>query len=317
MIPTRAQVLEAVRAHVGDTEVAGGQAAHDAALSEHLGAAYRALVGRLVQADARRVRRTSYYVLPAWTSRLWPATAGITGLGMLEVLWERTTGTTYTVTGVTLGTGYVDLAVTSHTLATGDRVVTWGIGGLSADIHDQWTITVPGSTLIRLNGCVATGTWTSGGSVASAAEDWPRDPMASLSTIPDTGPLSTLSYYVFQDGRFEFPPCSVARQLRITYLLSGDCPSDPSASMQIDDSLDFLSHYTAGHFLASKGGTGAGAEWFTMACGNPVGVTTGRIGGFLEQLIIPAVRSMQHMRFRAQPFRPKRNTGPSTGGARW
>ncbi len=310
MIPNLQQVFDRARSLIGDTEVPGGGVWTNGALQEHFAVAYEALFDRMAQNDVRRVRRQSYYVLPAHTSYLSPATMGITNMGEPKQLFERNHGTAWAVSGATLGSGYVDLTTATHTLASGANIIVYGVGGLSDDVNDSWTITVPGSTSVRLNGCVATGTYTSGGAVANAPGDWPDTPLDLIGEIPNMpSPGDSLGYWAWIGDACRFYPRSSACQIKLLYLISATAPSDADASIGIDGSLNFLSHFTAGSALSAKGTSTEGAKLLARACGNGVGDLSGPTGGMLHQLLAPAIKAKQWERIQLPRFREKRNVG--------
>jgi hypothetical protein len=262
VIPTREDVANGVRAALGDTAVSGGQLYTDAFQAFHLNRAYQELITELDLIDSQAIRREGYYVLPAYTSVLSPATAGLTNFGNPREIRERGTVTTCPISAVTPGSGICTVDVSSplpSQLVTGANAELFNVGGISPDINDSWAVTLNNSAEIVLNGCAATGTWTSGGTVAYSGEDWspPLDPRSDTNGWPSS-PGSVLGFYVMQRGIIKFPAASMARELKILYNLSASLPTASGSiqttdSMGIDDALAYLIARTAQYSAQAKG----------------------------------------------------------------
>lgn len=318
MIPTRQQVLDATRARLGDTEQPGGGRWTDDKLEPHLQTAYQILIQRLAFSANRKARREYYWVLPANTSYLDPATIGITNMGEPLDIWDRKHVSATEITGVALNSTAsppnAALTAVAHGLQTGQRAIVYGpLVGISDDIHDEWTVTVQDANTVLLNGSTATGAWTSGGFIAGAPEPWSEFPLVPdylLTSQPVQTSQATLGRWMWQNDILRFPAATTARQLKLSIALSGTVPPNPQDMIGVDDSLNFLSTYTAGMALSALGtSSSAAAALFLLAVGNQSGDTADAAGGFLGVLVRQGVRSLQHGKFVTPRFRPKRNTG--------
>ncbi len=317
--------------HLGDTEIPGGQIFTDAILNEPIRASYRVLYDNLLRQDNRTPRRMAYYNLPPYTTSITPADMGIANMGGPKELWHRSVGTTWTATieAFNLKTNTtpasVDLTLTGGvgTLITGSQIVTFNFdSNTTQDINDMWHIEVIDSNTIRLLGCSALDATGSAvgttGVVSNSPEDYSREPNSVLGyEILDNngGASTTLNEWCWKDGRFRFPPCTSARQIKVLYLISGEPPVNLGDSYGIDNSLNFLAAYAAGLAANSKGAKGTAERIFTLAVGRADGDPKDGDAGFLGQYMRPQVKIQQNVRVVMPPFRRKRNTG--YGGLEW
>lgn len=102
----------------------------------------------------------------------------------------------------------------------------------------------------------------------------------------------------WRNDTFYFVGATTARDLRITYASSGSAPS--SGSINVDNSLSFLSNYAAGVAGPRKGYDELADRCMRMAVGPRY--AEGIIGGQLWQLIQPRVRSMQNVQIAPRPY---------------
>lgn len=308
MIPTRADVTQAVLSLLGDTQVSGGSVFTAAFQAPHLNMAYQELFSKLSLMSADRIQREGYYVLPAYTGVFTPSLAGLTNFGGPVEVRERGTVTTYAVSGAlpaTPAAGLCRLTVAALPAAviTGAQLEVYNVGGLSDDVNDAWSLTVNSTTSVDLNGCTATGTYTSGGTLAYSTEQWsePLEPVASNREFP-TAANSAIGSYSWQNGKMRMPTCSATRELKFLYHLSSSLPvvASPVAgdSMGVDDCLAFLSNRTAQYAGASKGNPRS------QTCMNQADF-------FLGLMLGNAAKQMQEGEpIIPPPFRANRNSRP-------
>ena len=159
----------------------------------------------------------------------------------------------WTVSAVTPGIGVCTITSAATTLVTGNQAILYGIAGISSDVNDMWTVTVLSPTSTRLNGCTATGSYSGGGTLSSSSENF-----LMMSPIVDfdysgISPGDSFQVYIFERGIIRVPPCSNIRQIRIDYLVSGQAPLTTTASVGIDDSLEFFKYRVASMVGVSKG----------------------------------------------------------------
>lgn len=291
--PTVTQVYSAAAAHAGDNaHQYYGITAPGSLLDPFFALAYSELFRASQMMQNARVQRENYYDLPAYTSVLDPATAGITNLGEPEILEERGGVTEVAITNAVAGTGLVTITAAGHPFITGDQAVIFGVLGLTDDVNGIFTVSVTNSSTFTLNGCTATGTYTATTGTAAKSTE-PFNLLTGPQRIRDvlSAPGTTLGRYAWEQDIFYFPPCSALRQLRITYTLSGAAPATTNAIVQFDDSLDFLSLRTAGLALAARGNRLKAAELNNLAVGPDWG--RGTTGGILDQLLSAGVKALQ------------------------
>lgn len=304
--PLVSDVYTAARSQAGDP---AGKYLTDTILQPFLQFAYSELFRAMQGTQNPRTRQETYYNLPAYTSVLDPATANILNLGEIESIEERGGITSISITSVTSGAGLLNVGTSGpHGFSSGNQIVQYGIGGFTSDADGLFTITVvsdPGS--YTANGCTATGIYTSGGVASKSTEEFyevvPHDRLTFISSSPQT----TLRNYAWEGDLIYFPACSALRQLRITYSLSGDAPTVPTATVPIDDSLGFLSFRMAGLALQARGNRVMAATFNEMAVGRKW--ADGVIGGILEQLLSSGVRNLQRLppcQRQPPPFRNRR-----------
>lgn len=290
--PTVGDVYRAAAAHAGDFS---GQYYNDTVPGSRLDPFFAVAYSELFRASQSmqnpRVRQVNFYDLPAYTSVLDPATAGIFNLGEPELIEERGSVTEVAITGAVPGSGFLTITAVGHPFVSGDQAVQFGILGLSSDANGVFTVTKTGANTYTANGCAATGTYTSGGTAAKSTERFaevigPREISEVLSA-----PQSILGEFSWDNDIFRFPPCSALRQLRITYTLSGSAPTE-DVTIPFDDSKDFLSLRTAGLALKARGNRDKANELNELAVGPDWG--RGISGGILDQLLGAGVKNLQN-----------------------
>jgi hypothetical protein len=300
--PTKAQVLDAARFHLGDDTVATGQIFTDARLEQPFNLAYRELFRALQGLSNPRVRKVAFYNLPPNTSILYPSTAFIPDMGELEWVEERGGVTAVPVTAAAPGSGFVTITAAGHPFTSGDQAVLYGIGGLTG-VSGMFGVTHISPTQFQVNGAVATGTYTSGGVASESGEQF--SPLEAVTVINDpTQNSNSLGRYAWFEDALHFPPSPTLRQLRITYISSAGLITNASDTTGVDDSLDFLAVRTAAIAAASRGARERAAELNLQALG-PNGQADGS-GGILRELVAAGVRALQNNPMRMLPFRPRR-----------
>lgn len=329
MIPTGQNICDLTRSILGDTQISGGQiftnaflygAAHGASppftgTGGPMQSAYNKLFERLRTRNDRRSRRTSFAYIPANTSFVNPLTVGITNCGNPIDLWERSLSTPpfYDITAIALtpasqGVAPYALLTVAHggTLVTGQTIEVQGVLGVSDDINNYWTLTVPDSSHVQLNGCTAIGTYTATtGIVIVGAESWPQLPMSrvwnqfNINQLP-IGPASQTCFrnWTWETSALRLPPLSTSRELMIDYNLSGQVPLDPSLSLAIDDCLNCLAYRVAAIAGRSKGRPQDACDGYLAESDK-----------FFDEFLQPVIKDLQRERLIVPRYRGKRNTG--------
>lgn len=291
MIPLVSQVYSATRSVLGDETI---QVYTNAILEPKYTFAYAELFRALENAQNPRVRQEAYYNVPINTGYLDPATAGITSLGEIESIEERGGITAWAVSGVTTGAATATVTSAATTLSTGGQVVLYGVGGISYDINGQWTVTANSTTSTTLNGCTATGTYTSGGVLCASTEMFTEMGARQRISWEDQTPTQAFQVYAWERDIIRFPPCSMVRQLRIVYQLSGEAPTTTTDSTGIDDCLGYLMYRIAALAAESKGMADRAATYNMRACG-PKWDSDAEPGGLLGQFLLGGVRNLQRL----------------------
>lgn len=293
-IPLVSSVFSATRSVLGDDRVAAGQVFTDSILQPKYQFAYSELFLALQNIQSQKLRRPAFYNVPANTGYLNPATAGIANMGELESIEERGGVTAWAISAVTPGSAICTLVNAASTLTTGQVAIVYGVSGITDDVNDQWVVQVGSSTQTILNGCTATGTYTSGGVLSYSSEQFAALTPKTRIDMIDSAPGNTFGEYALETGIIRLRPCSTVRQLKITYWLSGNAPTTTTASVGIDNSLVFLQYRTAGLAAESKGMLTRAKLYNDRAIG-PKYDSEGIIGGILGQMLDAGVRDLQRL----------------------
>lgn len=328
MIPLVSDVFALARVHIGDTAVSGGQVATDTMLLRYWPNAWNSLYRWLDRNNNKRLKRTQFYNVPANTSYLMPADIGIKNMGKPEAIWDRTIQSTFTATVLTVNAAtssvpsFTDLTITAHGLVAGQQVVAFGFGRtvstISDDINADWYINVPDANTIRLNGCPAVSLGSAVGQtgiVSTGAETFPAIPIQQLYEF-DSPALQLnaagqrITNWLWENGTIRVTPCTSARQIKVSYMLSGNPPLLTTTSVGLDDAGDALSLFLAATFAAAKGYAGKAESLFMRAVGNVSGDTTNIEGGAFYELAQLGAQEINRTRIVIPRYRPRRNVGP-------
>lgn len=320
MIPLYTDATAAMRVHLGDTEVAAGQVWTDASgkCDPYLQQAFSELFKGMEGAGVKNVVRTLYGNLPAYTSYLKPATFGATNLAdpVERPLWERASSGVVAITNAvpntaTPGAPFVRITATGHGLTTGQMALIFGIVGPTDDVNDQWSVSVVDANTFDLLGCTATGSYSSGGFVATSTQDWSEVQSVNfIEQFPQT-PGGSLGYYCWINNAFRVPPATTARLVKMIFYLSAQAPTfaTPTASFGFDDCLGFLAYRAAALAVVDRVGAGAKFQALNVIALGPTQLHSDW-GGLYGMLIRPKARSAARNPVVVAGFRnPRRNAG--------
>ncbi len=293
-LPTLTECFTQTRAECGDTEVAGGQIYTDALLLPHIQNATRALWRGMRNLAIPRVRRALYYTLPANTSVFYPATALVTDFsdpsGPVAARGGVTMIANIAATPVAAG---LDITCPSpHGLVTGNTVVLEQIPTLK-NVNVLCAITAGSATQLIANGVITTGTAVSGGYVTYSNNEFGDLQWATSIPSASNNTSTQLGAVLWQNGYFQFVPCSEAKQIRIFYWSSAQVPTAGSDQIGVNDCIDFISQFAASKAQKAQGANDRAATAMEQAVGP--GYTRGNIGGELLQLLQAAVRERQNL----------------------
>ncbi len=129
--------------------------------------------------------------------------------------------------------------------------------------------------------------------------------------LTQRAPTDRLLETVWQDGAWQFVGCTSARELQIKVVDSGSAPTDDTAIISFDNSLNFLANYAAGCAGPGKGYDEIANRCRSFAVGPKF--DQGSIGGELFRLMQPLVRSRQNVQVAHRPYTTQRRYGVRRG----
>jgi hypothetical protein len=118
--------------------------------------------------------------------------------------------------------------------------------------------------------------------------------------LPQRGQLDRLLDFTWRFDTFWFIGATTSRDLRVTYESSGQAPTSPTATINVDGSLTFLARGAVAAIGQVKGYDELAALSRSIAYGPKY--DQGIIGGELFRLVNPRVREMQHVQVAPRPF---------------
>ena len=300
-IPLVTDVLAGTAALLGDT---AQEQFTSGVLLQPYSMAFREAYDLFQRWHLQVANRDGYMYVPANTTVVVPSAAGITDMGEPSELWERPSVSTLTITGVTNATPMVVTTSTAHGLADGSPVEIYGVVG-PVGINQQWRITSTGSTTFSLNGSIAGGAYSSGGTVIFGGEQSSNrfikmNPVTE--NLPQIPPSDRLVYWKWEGDWLEFIGATNPVELKIEYSSSGAAPQ--SGSVGIDNSYNFLVYRTASIIGPAYDQAQSAANWKMEALG-PSGQADGT-GGALRAFAYPMLVEQQKRPARPLTFRPRR-----------
>lgn len=263
------------------------------------GMAFRELYDLCMRWRLPMGKRTAYAFLPAYTNVLIPSQFGVNDFGEPQALWERDSATTLTVTGATNATPIEITTSVAHGLDSNSQIELMGVIG-PVGVNGQWFITVTAANKFTLNGSVAGGAYSSGGTAIVASTNF--SPMQE--GRQDRGVVDgALRTYRWENDRFYFTGANAAKELKIEYTTSGAAPT--SGNVGIDNARNFLAKRTASLVAEVYDMPERAAQLKAEALG-PSGDPDGT-GGALRGLVGPMLIEKQNVARRSPPFRQRRN----------
>lgn len=292
---TVSQIFGDACALLGDSDA---EVFTDFVLQSPFALAYREMFDCLQANELPTAKREAFVALPSYTNVLIPAAYGITDMDEPLSLQERGSLTTKTITGIS-NTTPISVTCVAHGLGSNTEVT---ISEVTAPptVNQKWYITRTGADTFTLNGSTASGAYGAGGKVVTSPEEFCD---MTIGEPPQGEPSDSLWMWKWQGGAIRFRPANNARQVRITYMASGEAPI--SGNIGIDDARSFLAQRTASLAAPMRGMSERAAELTRDALG-PSGQPDAT-GGSLRGLILPKVNAKQQFQSRPQSFRPRRN----------
>lgn len=314
MKPTLQNIGDQVRALLADTHPAGGSIFTSTVLQPHIAASVRELFRVLRGTEDPFVLTEAYWLLPPNTGVVDPATAGLPNLNIPEWVGWQLAGTPYNISNVVvtatpgLNPPYATVTTSASTpITNGATCLVYGVGGFDPfnQPNGLWIVNAPSPTSIQLNGCTATGTYTSGGQIMAITGQFAQmDPVDQLDRISATTGSNPVATYAWESGVFHFNPSASPMVLRIIYRTSDIVSTSPASIIPIDDCLDYLATRAAGLAASTLGATERAGQLRLDAIGQ--GEPDGS-GGLLRQLVQVYIRNSQRRVYRRKEFRARRN----------
>ncbi len=292
---TVAQVLAGARQYLGDTEVEAGEVYTDAKLTPFYQTAYGEIISKLVSIGASDIILTGHYNLPARTSYLTPAQIGISDMDEPVHMWERGALTKAAVTAASAASPIV-ITAAGHPFADLAEVI---ISQVGPEANGRWFINKINGDSFSLRGSSSAVVYSGiTGSATSSTEKFTI--MSPVDNLSQTDPRDRLYEYEYEGGVFRFVGATAERQLMIEYKSNGTPPS--SGNIGINNSGNFLKARTAALAALTNNATSLASDLNDLCFGVPAK----QISGFLDDVIRPAVLSMQGQVWRSQSFRRRR-----------
>lgn len=304
--PTVQQVCDRTRWHLGDTQVSGGETYTNTLLLPWLQEAHEDLQRALRNLQVVRARREGYLLIPAQTSQIDPRIQLPDYMGLLA-LDDRALGDNHLISAVTIDsplTGWITVTTaTSHGRAVGDQIEITGISGVRG-INTSMTINgVPAANQFTAQ-CYAAGTpslsaaWSM--MMYGTETWWPIIDYETILNQQTSGLVDRVSVYAQIDKTIRYNPVQSAREWRVRYEFQDSVPSANSDTMGLEDSLGFMSTWTAYKAARAKGALSPMAQELKDQALGPEGTVDNATGGLLRAIILSMVRTSQR-RVHARP----------------
>ena len=308
-ICTPQNIFDDVRGYLNDTQVSVGEVFTNAMLQVHFNEPYRTMFGCLMGAS-KRVQRTAYVMLPANTTVLIPATAGITDFGEPEMIEERAATAAIAISTTSNSTPITVTTVSPHGFAIGTQIngMITGVLGTTAP-WGNWGATVTGTSTFTLNGSMTDGAagGTQGNFYAASTVQWNEVLPGDLANVLDGQQQQYLTNYVWMNEQLMFRGAVQNEMLRITYYASGNPPTNPSTNINIDNCRDLLAFATAAN-AAQAVGWNSQSDRFSLKAYNrtagPQGAEDGGLLGVFRNIQVMAMQRGPNRRH--EPFRDHR-----------
>lgn len=305
--PTVQQVCDRARWHLGDTQVSGGETYTNTLLLPWLQEAYEDLQRSIRKLASIRARREGFLLIPANSSQIEP-TIQLPDFMSVVNLDDRLLDDNHLITALTIDSpidGYVTVTTsTSHGRQVGDQVEITGISGCRG-INTSMTINaVPSATQFQAQ-CYAAGTpafsavWSM--MLFGTQSYWPIIQYGQILNQSTTGLVSRVMNVALLDRTIRYNPTQSAREWRLLYEFQDPIPSATSDTMGLEDSLGFMSTWTAYKAARSKGALQPMAEELKEQALGPGGTIDKPLGGYLKAIRATLVKDMQ----RRGHYRPK------------
>jgi hypothetical protein len=295
MDPTVAEVMNSARAHLDDLHVSTGEVFTDAVLTPFFEAAYGELFAKLVKITASDIVKTAHYNLPAYTSYLSPVQIGISDLDEPIMMWERGKLKVVTVTAASAESPVV-ITAADHPFANLEEVILSQVG---PEVNGRWFVNYIGASSFSLRGSASAVAYSNITGKATSSTDRFIE-MVPTDNLSQADPGGMLREYEWENGVFRFIGATEDRQLQLEYKANGAAPT--SGKIGLPGCKNFLAARTASLAVVPHGNLILAAHLNELCFGVP----SKGVSGFLDDVIRPAVLSMQSKVWRPGPFRPRR-----------
>lgn len=304
--PTLQQVCDRARWHLGDTQVSGGETYTNTLLIPWVQEAYEDMQRAVRNLQLIRARREGFLLIPAQTSQIDP-TIQLPDFMNLLSLDDRLLGDNHLITAVTLNsptTGWITVTTsTSHGRAVGDQIEITGISGVRG-VNCSMTINgVPAANQFTAQ-CYGAGTpaYSANWSMMLYGTEsfWPVIQYGQILNQQTTGLVDRVMNVALLDKTIRYSPVQSAREWRVLYESDDGIPSATSDTMGLEDSLGFMSTWTAYKAARAKGALAPMAQELKDQALGINGSLDSVRGGLLRALLMSIVRTSQR-RIHARP----------------
>lgn len=307
MIPTLDDVFARARQAIGDygEDSLDHSSFSDVILRPHVATALRVLWAQASIYNVAYPKEVTYYQLPQYQDRWSPELSDVTRMGSVLEVREALIEASYAVSGFDPATNILTLGA-SHAFELGDVVCLYGIRGLRRGaVNGRHRVTaIPGAAQITLGGLVESGTYTSGGVCILPDGDF-SSPWRQVDYQEDIDSYGETEFS-WERGQLRFlPSTSNERLLSIRYQISSELPTYSETQIGFEGSLEFLAFYAASLACSALGAASDADTLAVLALGKDRDPDLQ--GGFLGDVLGPAIQDAQQVVHQQLRFRPRRN----------
>lgn len=300
-MPTIQEIFDNSRALLQGGNTSSALGLGNAILQNFLNQAYTEMWQTMESVQVPRISREFYFLVPAYTSQVNPATAGVTDMGEPQFMYERGGLTSVQIAETSNTTPVQVTTVGAHGLSSNADVTIGQVTGSQAP-WGRWFVTVLDSTTLTLNGSVADGNAGIGGTLTTSEQSFRNRPVAWLHEEEDRALGPQLFDCLWEEGIFKFRGATEDAQIMVKYFANATLPANATTELAVAGADAFLAVRTASLAARSRG-------WYEMssqlkqealgASGDP-----NEPGGLLRSFLNIQVQGLARNIYRKQPFRP-------------
>lgn len=305
-MPTIQEVFDAARGLLQGGDTSSELGLGNAILQNFLNQAYTEMWQTMESVQVPRISREFFYLVPAYTSQVNPATAGVTDMGEPQFMYERGGLTSVQIATTSNTTPVQVVTVSPHGLATNADVTIGQVTGSQAP-WGRWFVTVIDASTLTLNGSVADGNEGIGGALTTSQQRFQDRPVRWLHEESDRAPQEQLCDCLWEEGIFKFRGAAEDAQIMVKYFANATLPGNATTELAVKGADAFLAVRTASIAARSRGWYEMSAQLKTEALG-PSGEADGR-GGLLRGFLNIQVQGLQRNQYRKMAYSPDGSGG--------